>query len=47
MSEALIHYVSISSTLNVQIFRANVNLAAFVHVTRKEAAETTFVQKIR
>jgi hypothetical protein len=40
---------SISSTLYVQILRTNVISAAFfyIQVTRKKAAEMTFVRKIR
>jgi hypothetical protein len=44
------HQPSISSTLNVQIFRTNVVSAAFftyicTYIRRKKAAEMTFVQK--
>jgi len=43
---------SISSTLNVRIFRTNIILAAFLRFFYectyvKKAAETTFVQKMR
>jgi hypothetical protein len=37
---------SISSTLNMHVFRTNVILAAFSTYVRKKAAKTTFVRKM-